>query len=81
MWTLHLHNSINIFLNDQRKRLQIHTWVKDLFKMQEKATDFTEFHQNSTDEVSDSILQLMFKKLLSSSREASKNIHNFLNGY
>ena len=28
MLTLHLHNSIGIFLNDQSMRLQNHPWVK-----------------------------------------------------
>lgn len=38
--------------------------VEDLFKMQKRATDFnvTAFYRKPTDEGSDSILQLTFKK-------------------
>lgn len=50
--------------------------VEDLFKMQKRATDFnvTAFYRKPTDEGSDSILQLTFKKgPLSSFGEAPNN--------
>lgn len=58
-----------------------HAWVKDLFKVQERSMNFkvTEY-ENVTDMVSDSTLQLPFKKLpfLNFGVVSKKHNHNYL---
>lgn len=60
-----LHNSVKqYFPKDRCMILQSHTWVKDPFSVQDRPLDFnvTE-HVKFINRVSDSTLQLIFKKL------------------